>query len=119
MFNQKTYSNKIFLLAIFLGVSLAQHFVNSASYGRNTLSPLKPSENYGINEMIVHRDDNNDTIYMFFWKLMSNNEILFEVHAKTLGWVGFGISMSGGMRGADIAMGWVDSKGTPHLKVFF
>jgi hypothetical protein len=111
--------NRVFLITLFLGVSIAQHGVNSASYAKNTFSPLKPSENYGINENIVYRDDSNNTVYMFFWKLLSDDEILFEVHAKTLGWVGFGISMSGGMRGADIAIGWVDANGKPHLKVNF
>ena len=28
--------------------------------------------------------------------------------AKTLGWVGFGISPNGGMKGSDMVIGWVD-----------
>ncbi|CAF2458331.1 unnamed protein product [Rotaria sp. Silwood2] len=38
-------------------------------------------------------------------------EIIFELHIQTTGWIALGISPAGGMRGADIAIGWVDSLG--------
>ncbi|ROT85645.1 dopamine beta hydroxylase [Penaeus vannamei] len=34
-------------------------------------------------------------------------EVTFEIHARTLGWLGFGFSSSGGMRGSDILIAWV------------
>lgn len=108
------------LLFTYMLFCLSHQIVNSVSIKNDKLEPLKPSENYGKNAIIVDQDENNNIIYMFFWKLLANNdEIQFEVHAKNLGWVGLGISMSGGMRGADIAMGWVDSNGKPHIRVLF
>ena len=48
--------------------------------------------------------------YVIFWN--SDKEyITFEVHAKTTGWVGFGLSPNGGMAGSDMVIGWVPSDG--------
>ena len=46
-----------------------------------------------------------------FWKLLDTDEIQFEIHVKTIGWVGFGISKNrhNAMEGADIVMGWVNN----------
>ncbi|CAF1072713.1 unnamed protein product [Didymodactylos carnosus] len=41
-------------------------------------------------------------------------EITFELQIKTLGWIALGIT--GGMKGADIGLGWVDQKGTVHFQ---
>ncbi|CAF3598120.1 unnamed protein product [Rotaria sp. Silwood1] len=35
---------------------------------------------------------------------------------KTVGWIALGISPAGGMKGADIAVGWVDSSGKVHIQ---
>lgn len=43
--------------------------------------------------------------------------LTMEVFTKTNGYVGVGFSPHGGMAGADIVIGWVDSSGTAHLKV--
>ncbi|CAF1548880.1 unnamed protein product, partial [Adineta ricciae] len=43
-------------------------------------------------------------------------EITFELHVKTTGWIALGISPAGGMKGADIAIGWVDSSGKSFLE---
>ena len=43
--------------------------------------------------------------------------LTMEMSAPTRGYVGIGFSPSGGMAGSDIAMGWVDSRGIPHLRV--
>ena len=58
--------------------------------------PLAPSETYTHSE---HIDDENKEQYVIFWKLLPNDEIQFEVHCKTSGWVGLGISANGGMKG--------------------
>ena len=44
--------------------------------------------------------------YVLFWT-PEKDFVTFEVHARTLGYVGFGISATGGMNNADIAIGWV------------
>ncbi|CAF3332219.1 unnamed protein product [Rotaria socialis] len=51
------------------------------------------------------------------WWTVDNGakDITFELHMKTTGWIALGISPAGGMTGADIGDGWVDSAG----KVYF
>ncbi|CAF1166007.1 unnamed protein product [Adineta steineri] len=44
------------------------------------------------------------------------NEITFELHMKTTGWIALGISPGGGMKGADIGVGWVDNMGKVHFQ---
>ncbi|CAF2811812.1 unnamed protein product [Rotaria sp. Silwood2] len=41
----------------------------------------------------------------------TQQEITFELHIKTTGWIALGISPAGGMKGADIGLGWVDEGG--------
>ena len=60
------------------------------------LQPLVPSEDY-THSLVVDEDEPEK--YQVLWKLTNNDEIQFEVHAKTLGWVGMGISPNGGMPG--------------------
>lgn len=60
------------------------------------LSALEASEDY-THKLIVNDDDPNQ--YQLFWKLLSNDEIQFEIHCKTTGWVSMGISTNGGMAG--------------------
>ena len=61
------------------------------------LQPLVPSEAY-TNSLFV--DENVPEQYQIFWKLINEEEIQFEVHAKTIGWVGMGLSPDGGMTGS-------------------
>ena len=68
------------------------------------LRPLEPSENYTHN-LIVDEDIQDQ--FQVFWKLINDDEIQFEVHCKTTGWVGMGLSPNGGMGGSDIVIGWV------------
>lgn len=64
---------------------------------------------------------NNDDQYIVYWKvsgLTQNDEITFEIHAKTLGWIGLGFSSNGGMPGSDVVMGgWDDQSAQPYLYV--
>lgn len=47
-----------------------------------------------------------------------HQEIAFKVEARTKGYVGIGFSPNGGMKGADIVVGWVDdATGQPFLLV--
>ncbi|CAF3886409.1 unnamed protein product [Rotaria sp. Silwood1] len=43
-------------------------------------------------------------------------EIMFELHIKTRGWIALGISPAGGMTGADIGMGWIGEAGNVHFQ---
>ena len=59
--------------------------------------PLVPSETY-THSLIVDEDEPEQ--YQFYWKLINKDEIQFEVHTKTTGWVGMGLSPDGGMTGS-------------------
>ena len=48
---------------------------------------------------------------------LKNENVTFEVTAKTKGFIGFGISPKGGMKGADIVIGGVDNEGKPYFTV--
>ncbi|XP_037780094.1 DBH-like monooxygenase protein 1 isoform X2 [Penaeus monodon] len=41
-------------------------------------------------------------------------DIVFEIQVATRGYVGLGFSPNGGMKGADIVLGWVDARGHVH-----
>ncbi|XP_018017865.1 DBH-like monooxygenase protein 1, partial [Hyalella azteca] len=43
------------------------------------------------------------------------DHVEIQVEVRTQGYVGIGFSPSGGMRGADIILGWVDDDGQPYL----
>lgn len=69
----------------------------------------------GINLKNVEVLD-NDGKYILGWEVVGD-EIIFEIEAATLGWVGFGISPTGGMTGADIIIGGVMPDGVPYFEV--
>ncbi|XP_047476487.1 DBH-like monooxygenase protein 1 [Penaeus chinensis] len=41
-------------------------------------------------------------------------DVVFEIQVATRGYVGLGFSPNGGMKGADIVLGWVDAQGDVH-----
>ncbi|XP_071533457.1 DBH-like monooxygenase protein 1 [Panulirus ornatus] len=53
--------------------------------------------------------------YFMLWT-PREKDIIFEVQVATQGYVGLGFSPNGGMKGADIIIGWVDDAGQPHLQ---
>lgn len=53
-----------------------------------------------------HAVDLNED-YQLLWSI-KDQDITFEVQARTLGYVGFGFSRDGTIYGADVAVGWVD-----------
>ena len=57
----------------------------------SALSAITPTLNDYIHSLELLEDD----VYTVFWKY-DDTTITFEVHAKTLGWVGFGLSPNGG-----------------------
>lgn len=56
-----------------------------------------------------------DENYRLLWSI-NNQDITFEVQARTLGYVGLGFSTDGSIYGADIVIGWVDN-GQVHFQV--
>lgn len=56
----------------------------------------------------------------FHVKWNSNNKewLTMEMSTNTNGYVAVGFSPNGGMKDADIVLGWVDRNGEPHLKVW-
>ncbi len=94
---------------------LLVYFLITLYLVEGTLVPLKPSENY---TNVAYIDDQNQNQFVLYWKLIGSDEIQFEAHCKTTGWVGIGLSPNGGMKGSDIAIGWVDSNKKGYLKVF-
>jgi hypothetical protein len=103
-------------LSILFGLILSIHantIENKYKGLGKDLKPLEPSENYMFS---VNIDEDDANLYKLFWNYsMQNEEILFEIHCKTLGWVGFGLSPTGNMVNSDIAIGWVDNNGKAYL----
>ena len=64
-------------------------------------SKPQPSEPFDY-QAVLSKDDT----YHLFWKFDEKN-ITFEVHVKSKGYVGFGLSPDGSMKGSDIVIGWV------------
>ena len=71
----------------------------------------KPTEAFPYKEQL---DTNGD--YILFWKVNATH-ITFEVHVRTLGYVGFGLSPNGNMYPADVIIGWVKD-GQAYFKVY-
>ena len=63
-----------------------------------------PTENY-VNSLELQPG-----AYILYWNFTST-DILMEVHVKTTGWIGFGLSPNGGMDGADVIIAWIDKNG--------
>ena len=92
-------------------------------------SPVQPFTTY------KHSIELQANVADLWWTVNdAEREIIFELHVKTTGWIALGISpgrairidyhnknflvyLAGGMRGADIGVGWVDQAGTVHFQV--
>ena len=59
-----------------------------------------------------------DAAETFFvaWQ-QTETQITFEILVKTRGYVAFGLSPNGAMKGSDIVVGWVNDDGTAVLQV--
>ncbi|XP_074648518.1 DBH-like monooxygenase protein 1 isoform X2 [Tubulanus polymorphus] len=69
----------------------------------------RPTRSY-INKHTLARGK----IYLF-WDF-DEESMTFELHARTTGWLGFGLSSHGGMKGADMVVGWVTNSGHVHFQ---
>lgn len=79
---------------------------------KSGLKPLQPSEDYTHSTVA---DEDSPDLFVMYWKILNDQEIQFEIHCKTTGWVSLGISPNGGMEG-DYAIGWVSPNGTGIIK---
>ncbi|CAF4657670.1 unnamed protein product [Rotaria sp. Silwood2] len=74
-------------------------------------SPLAPFTTY------KHSIELQKNVADLWWTVDDNErEITFELHMNTTGWIALGISPAGGMKGADIGVGWVDQTGSAHFQ---
>ena len=79
-----------------------------------TSQPLAAYENY---------IDLSPGVFRLYWNLTNtkngnmNGDMIGEVHCKTDGWVGFGLSPNGGMDQSDVFIGWIDKNGAINFTV--
>jgi hypothetical protein len=91
----KTTNKKIVFLMHLLYFQL-QSASTAVLKEQKSLKPLEPSEAYTHS---VNMDDDDKDLYKLFWKILDNDEIQFEIHCRTTGWVGLGFSPNGNMEG--------------------
>ena len=61
---------------------------------------------------VLRTDANGDPLYTLHWNFSVADEMIaFGVNVSTNGWVGLGISPTGGMINSDVAIGWVNDEG--------
>jgi hypothetical protein len=68
-----------------------------------------PTTTYANKQILVSPDT-----YILYWNYNST-DITFELHAKSSGWAGFGISPNGGMQYSDLIIFWINSDGTSNF----
>ncbi|CAF4462457.1 unnamed protein product [Rotaria sp. Silwood2] len=74
-------------------------------------SPLQPYTSYRYSTELQRN------VADLWWTVNeTRQEITFELHIKTTGWIALGISPAGGMKGADIGLGWIDQGGQVHFQ---
>ncbi|UJR09497.1 hypothetical protein I4U23_013735 [Adineta vaga] len=79
------------------------------SYGIS--SPIQPFSNYRYATELQ-----SNTADLWWTVDEVKQEITFELHIQTTGWIALGISPAGGMKGADIGLGWIDQTGQVHFQ---
>ena len=56
-------------------------------------------------------------VYTLHFDVQAEN-IRFAVNVSTTGWVGLGLSPTGGMANSDVVIGWVNGNGQAFLQVY-
>jgi hypothetical protein len=64
---------------------------------------IAPSENFANKFVLANPNE-----FILYWNY-THTDILFEIHVKTTGWAGFGLSPNGGMDGSDVVIIRIDS----------
>jgi hypothetical protein len=58
----------------------------------------------------------HDDMDLYWTHNEAENTVDFTVDVRASGWVGLGLSKSGGMGGADMIMGWITEEGDVHMQ---
>nr|XP_045616431.1 uncharacterized protein LOC123769364 [Procambarus clarkii] len=84
--------------------------------GSGTAAPTKSSSSSSPPPLHTTHRVVLDTMnkYVMQWT-PRNEDIIFDIQVATNGYVGLGFSPNGGMKGADIVLGWVDDSGKVFL----
>ncbi|CAL8068110.1 unnamed protein product [Orchesella dallaii] len=94
------------LVVLLVGFSVAQQ--------RSSAIPSRITQNLNPFRHSVNLDQRGK--YVLEWEVDWKEErIYFNVTVSTNGWVGFGLSKKGTMKGADIVIGGVDKNGKPYF----
>ena len=72
-------------------------------------SDPNPTMSYA-NKQVLAEPDN----YVLYWNYNAT-DITFEIHAKTTGWAGFGISPNGDMAKSNVILFWIGSNGNANF----
>jgi hypothetical protein len=80
-----------------------------AVFTHNVQNTPLPTATYTNTKILVEPD-----VFLFHWNF-SKIELIGEVHVKTQGWVGFGLSPNGGMDGSDVFVAWIQSDGQTNF----
>ena len=83
-------------------------FIIASLFGFICTAP-NPTATYANKQILVEPDS-----YILYWNYNAT-DITFELHAKSSGWAGFGISPNGGMQNSDIIIFWVNPDGTTNF----
>ncbi len=62
-------------------------------------------------------DGDEENYVVDWWINYDAKSVEFQVFVNTSGWIGFGLSPTGGMTGADIVIGGVYENGTSYFSV--
>ena len=67
---------------------------------------------------VLRADPSGNPLYTLYWNFSTVEQtITFAVSVRTNGWVGLGISPTGGMINSDVVIGWVNEDGEAFLHV--
>ncbi|KAL7731752.1 hypothetical protein ACLKA6_016690 [Drosophila palustris] len=108
------YSTLLLLLLLVLVATaqaaskLTSRSNNSSSSNNNTTTAAQQATPVWDHAIDLNED------FRILWQII-NQDITFEIQARTLGYVGFGFSPDGNLAGADMAIGWVD-KGQTYFQ---
>lgn len=93
-----------------VSLCISTSFMQSSSDAAITYSP-SPGTDINWEHVLDLNED-----FRILWTII-NQDITFEIQARTLGYVGLGFSLDGTQENADMAIGWVD-KGHTYFQVF-
>lgn len=67
---------------------------------------------------VLRTNADGDPLYTLHWNFsVADETITFGVNVSINGWVGLGISPTGGMTNSDVAIGWVNEEGQAFFHV--